>query len=290
MEPAKLAFFMKLFFKKLLSSERLNVVDIGANPIDGDPPYKFLLSTGLIDLIGFEPQEEALRRLISAKGEYENYYSYAIGNGEEKTLNVCKASGLTSLFEPDFEALKAFDYLFPLAEVVDKCKIKTYKLDEINEVGSIDYLKIDIQGGELDVFRSGRRKLKEAVAIQVEVSFVNIYKSQPCFGDVDVELRSLGFVPHCFAALKKWPISPCVIDGDPTRAMNQLLEADIVYVKDFFHAENFHWKQLVKLAIVAHFCYSSYDLAVRCLYILGEKRREFKGIHSEYLRILSGDC
>ena len=31
------------------------VVDIGANPIDGDPPYKGMLAAGLCTVIGFEP-------------------------------------------------------------------------------------------------------------------------------------------------------------------------------------------------------------------------------------------
>jgi hypothetical protein len=37
------------------------------------------------------------------------------------------------------------------------------------------------------------------VAIQAEISFVVLYKNQPSLGDVDLELRSQGFVPHCFA-------------------------------------------------------------------------------------------
>lgn len=46
---------------KLLMPKRLtSVVDVGANPIDGDPPYKILLQKRLCRVTGFEPQAEAL--------------------------------------------------------------------------------------------------------------------------------------------------------------------------------------------------------------------------------------
>jgi hypothetical protein len=45
----------------LLGPDRItSVVDIGANPIDGDPPYKLMLQKRQCRLIGFEPQPEAL--------------------------------------------------------------------------------------------------------------------------------------------------------------------------------------------------------------------------------------
>src|SRR5690606_19709200 len=111
-------------------------------------------------------------------------------------------------------------------------------LDDVEEIEQLDFLKIDIQGGELAVFQSGKTKLAQAVAVQVEVSFITLYKDQPGMGEIDIELRAQGFVPHCFAAVKKWPISPCVVNNNPRQALNQLLEADIVYVRDFAHPEN----------------------------------------------------
>ena len=44
------------------------VVDIGANPIDGDPPYRLLLDTGLCTVTGFEPQRQALAELHKLAG------------------------------------------------------------------------------------------------------------------------------------------------------------------------------------------------------------------------------
>jgi hypothetical protein len=48
----------------LLRPQRLTaVVDVGANPIDGDAPYKPMLSRRLCTVTGFEPQPDGLASL-----------------------------------------------------------------------------------------------------------------------------------------------------------------------------------------------------------------------------------
>jgi FkbM family methyltransferase len=269
---------------ELLTPGRLTeVVDIGANPIDGDPPYKAMLAAGLCRVTGFEPQEQALTALQKMKGTNERYLPYAVGDGKLHTLHICRASGMTSLLEPDPYALALFDALRPLGEVIRTVPLDTRRLDDIAEIEWLDFLKIDIQGGELAVFQSGGIKLSQAVAIQVEVSFVTLYKDQPGLGEIDVELRSQRFIPHCFAAVKRWPISPCLINGDPRRPLNQLLEADIVYVRDFSHPESMSDEQLKHLALISHYCYGSVDLALRCLMLLEQRKVLKAGAQQRYL-------
>ncbi len=78
----------------LLRPDRITtVVDIGANPIDGNPPYKPMLQKRLCRLIGFEPQIKALAELNSRKSDLELYLSYAVGDGTEGRLRVCQAQG-----------------------------------------------------------------------------------------------------------------------------------------------------------------------------------------------------
>ncbi len=273
---------------KILSPRRLTeIVDIGANPIDGDPPYKSMLEAGFCNVTGFEPQEDALVELQRRKGPHERYLSYAIGDGCEHTLNICRASGMTSLFEPDPATLDLFEVLKPLAEVIRQVKLPTQRLNDVAEIEHLDFLKIDIQGGELAVFISGKEKLTEAVVIQTEVSFVTLYKNQPSMGDIDLELRTQGFVPHCFATVKKWPIAPCVINNNPRQALNQLLEADIVYVRDFSKPDLMSDEQLKHLALIAHHCYGSFDLALRCVMLLEQRNVLPIGSQKDYLNTLT---
>jgi hypothetical protein len=60
----------------LIQPARLtSVVDVGANPIDGDPPYKAMLQRRLCTVVGFEPQDEALAVLNARKSDLKSCYS-----------------------------------------------------------------------------------------------------------------------------------------------------------------------------------------------------------------------
>src|SRR5882757_11295127 len=73
----------------LVQPKRLtSVVDIGANPIDGDAPYKAMLQLGICRLIGFDPQPDALTRLNARKSDLETYLPCAVGDGGSHSLNI----------------------------------------------------------------------------------------------------------------------------------------------------------------------------------------------------------
>jgi FkbM family methyltransferase len=257
------------FLTQILAPDRLTaVVDIGANPIDGDPPYKAMLAAGLCEVVGFEPQAEALARLQKMAGPRERYLPHALGDGTSRTLHVCDLEGMTSLLVPDPARLALFN-LFPIwGEVKNTIPVSTRRLDDISEIAQLDFLKMDIQGSERDVLTHGKAKLAVAVAIQTEVSFITLYEGQPTLGEMDVMMRELGFLPHCFAELKVWPLAPTIVSGQPNKGLRQLLEADLVYVRDFTRAENMSPEQWKHLALIAHHCYGSVDLAARAINML----------------------
>lgn len=270
----------------LLRPARLTqVVDVGANPIDGDPPYKSLMLSGGCAVLGFEPQPKALEQLLRAKGPNERYLPQALGDGAMHTLHVCRAPGMTSLFSPDPSTLGLFDILKSAGDVFEELPIQTTRLDDILEIENLDFLKMDVQGAELMVLQNGRNKLKNAVVAQLEVSFVTLYQNQPALGEVDTEMRAQGFIPHCFAAVKQWPIAPCVIGGDPRKPLNQLLEADLVYVRDFSKPDNLSDEQLKHLALVVHVCYGSWDLAMRCISMLERRGALPAGAQNQYVSL-----
>lgn len=274
--------------REILAPERLTqVVDVGANPIDGDPPYKRMLAAGFCQVVGFEPQEAALARLKAMAGPHERYLPYALGDGGEAVLHVCGLEGMTSLKVPDPAHLALFN-LFPIwGDVKARIPVQTRRLDAVQEIAHMDFLKMDVQGSERDVLEHGRAKLAGAVAVQTEVSFITLYENQPSIGEMDGLLRGLGFVPHCFAELKIWPLAPTVISGQPNKGLRQLLEADLVYVRDFSRAANMSVEQWKHLALIAHHCYGSVDLAARCLNMLAARGALPAGAAERYLSSLS---
>ena len=277
---------MDLLTEILKPARRTAMVDVGANPIDGDPPYKRMLSAGLCEVVGFEPQAAALAKLNAAKGALERYLPHALGDGTEQQLNVCALEGMTSLKVPDPAHLALFN-LFPIwGDVTSRIAVPTKRLDDVAEIAHMDFLKMDVQGGERDVLAHGRTKLADTVAIQTEVSFITLYENQPTIGEMDMELRALGFIPHCFAELKVWPLAPTIVSGQPNKGLRQLLEADLVYVRDFTRAKSMSVEQWKHLALIAHHCYGSVDLAARCLNMLAELGGVPAGASERYLSSL----
>jgi FkbM family methyltransferase len=252
--------------------QSVDVVDIGANPIGGQPPYRLLLDAGLCRVTGFEPQPAALQELQTLAGPAERYLPYAIGDGIEHTLYLCATSGFASLLEPDDRQLELLVDFPRLAEVTGKEQMQTRRLDDVEEIHRIDYLKIDIQGGELAVLRAGRRKLAQAVAIQTEVGFHRLYRDQPTFADVDLELREQGFVPHQFVTTRTWPMAPVVWADPLQQAARQLVEADVLYVKDPARPDLLDNSQLARLALICDVVYGSFGLALRCVLELVRRR------------------
>ena len=273
----------------LLSPERLtDVIDVGAKlGEEGPPPYTPMLAAGLCRVTGFEPQKSALLELQALKGPNERYLPYAVGDGGTHTLNICRHPGMTSLLEPDPVRLSLFANLPLLGEVIERIVLQTRKLDDISEIQHLDFLKIDIQGGELAVFQGGKTKLAEAVAIQTEISFVTLYKNQPSLGDIDLELRSQGFLPHCVAEVNSRQIGSFLFNNSLIQTSNQLLEADLVYVRDIAHAESMSDEQLKHLALIAHHCYGSFDLALHSVMLLEQRQALEAGAQQRYLEILS---
>jgi FkbM family methyltransferase len=253
-------------------SRPTSILDIGANPVDSDPPYKQMLDYGLCMVTGFEPQQLALAMLERGKGPLERYRPEVVADGREHRLKITQSSGMTSLLTPDHNQLRLFNGFSELGSVVEEHDVQTHRLDDL-DIDEFDLLKIDVQGSELMVFQHGRDRLSNAVAIHTEVSFVPLYHGQPTFGDVDGELRSQGFMPHSMPDVKRWAIAPTVFDNNIFTAGNQVLEADVVYIRDLAHPELMTSEQLSHLAMIAFHIYGSIDLAVYCIIELRQRGR-----------------
>ena len=247
--------------------EKINVVDIGANPIDGTPPYKSLLDEGKVNLIGFEPQKDALAQLNKVKGPNEIYLPHAVGDGKNATLYICQASGMTSTLKPNDVILDHFQGYPVWAKVLQKQSLKTIRLDDVNTIKAIDWLKIDIQGGELTVFRNGVNKLRHTLVIQTEVNFIPLYENQPLFAEVDQWMREHGFMLHTLLEQRRRLFAPYVLNGQIHEGINQLTTADAVYIRDINSINKLTSIQRQKMACILDVGYGSDDLVEKIMKI-----------------------
>jgi hypothetical protein len=273
---------MPKVFDFLELNELIQVMDAGASAIAEVPVYKPLLDNGWAELNAFEGDERQADGITGAYGNRAKIYRDFLFDGTEQTLYVTGApTGMTSLLKPRVPALKFFNKFEEFAHVERTQRVQTRRLDDVEGLPLIDFLKMDIQGAELTVLKNGVEKLRNCLAVQLEVSYICLYEDQPAFGDVDLWMRSQGYVPHCFLDVKRWSIAPTIFNGNFRIPGNQLLESDIVYVKDPLNLERLTDPQLKKFAALVHYCFKSPDL---CVFILRElERRGLAGISQRYM-------
>jgi len=239
----------------------LKVVDIGASPIDGAPPYQPLFDAERVELVGFEPDKQQFAALEALGQEHATYLPDAIGDGDEHDLHICCIPGMTSLLEPDMEVLKHFHGFDEWGQVVRKERIPTRRLDDIPEARGCDYMKIDVQGGELAILENAHEVLADCLVVHIEVQFVPFYKDQPLFAELDLALREAGFWLHRFTPIQSRVFKPMLINGDMYAGLSQVLWSDGVYVKRFTEFPSMETPALEKIALIAHDLYGSIDLA-----------------------------
>ena len=259
---------MDLLHEILQPGRKTAIVDVGAAALDGPRPYELLLEHGLCTVVGFDPQAELWPQSRPGVPRFglETYLPHIIGDGSARTLRVCASPGMTSLYEPDEAVFDLFPGMREWCKIVREEKVATRRLDDLDAVREIDVLKIDAQGSELAVIRGAREKLSRCVCLQVEVQFIRLYKHQPMFRDVDLALADLGFVLHTFCDVNRRMILPFRYEPDPLyAAMRQIFSGDAVYVRDFAKLGKLPDESIKQLAIIAHYCFGSFDLTYRCL-------------------------
>ena len=267
------------FWKELIEDEdyKIKIIDIGAAEMEGySPSYKILMDLGIADIIGFEANQEACEALNKKNEVTSLYLPYFIGDGTSATFYETNWAPTSSLYPPNTKLLEKFHYLNEFTTVIKEHQVQTHRLDEISEIDRADFIKIDIQGSELIALENAVNVLKTAVLVQVEVEFVEMYKGQPLFSDVDSFMRSQGFQFHCFAGgiseqlpdqpnislqLPGRPFKPLMQDNDPNKAFNQTLWADAYYVKDWMNLKVLSREQLISYAILCYSMLGSIDLA-----------------------------
>jgi FkbM family methyltransferase len=261
---------------------RLKIVDIGAMSLgEGEDPYSELMKTLPCEVIGFEPLPEECEKLNRSAGAHRRYLPHFIGDGSEQTFHRCAAPMTSSLLEPDAALMSMFQTLGELTRVVATQRVQTTRLDDIAQARGTDFLKIDVQGGELMVLQGARETLRDVLLIHTEAEFLPLYKDQPLFGDLDAFLRREGFVLHKIATVDGRAFKPMVREGDPSRLISQLLWCDVVYVRDFTAFDRLSPVQLRKLAAILHANYGSFDLASVAL--AAHDRQTGSGLQQRYL-------
>ena len=245
-----------------------NMLDIGAVPVEGETePFHRLLSTfPRSHLSGIEIDPRLCEELNRKATAGVRYYPCALGKTEEaRRLYNTTHPMCTSLYPPDERYADLFNNL-DVTRLKDTSEVTTVSLDRFvrdNGLGAVDFVKIDVQGAELDVFQGGADVLRNMLLLVSEVEFVPMYRGQPLFGDVDAWLREHGMMFHKFLGMAGRVMKPLMAHGNPDYPA-QFMWSDAVFVRDLFAVKTLSGEQLLKLAVLLDL-YDSKDVA---LYVL----------------------
>jgi FkbM family methyltransferase len=249
--------------------EEFKVVDVGAQMLDSaDHVYTQLVSALSGHVVGFEPLDEE-RQKRTDKEQNVTVLPHAIGSGNLGTLHVTRFNPSSSLFEPDHELLADYLALPEMLQVTETIPLETLRLDDVPEATGCRFLKIDVQGGELDVLSGAANLLRGVLVVFVEVEFVSIYRSQPLFCQIHALLESHGFelldlVEPGYGSYRA---------ANSGLLQSRLLWADALYVRKLETCENVPETQVLQLACAAHFLAKKFDYVAHVLAWADKKHR-----------------
>jgi FkbM family methyltransferase len=240
----------------------ITIIDVGAQDLTSEGHiYVPLQTAGATKIIGFEPlpDEGAAPRRADQSVEMLELF---VGSGEAATFHVTEFDPASSLFAPNQEYLSQFVDLPTMCRTVSSFAVETTKLDDVPQITHCDYLKVDVQGGELDVLHGAQKLLGGTIVVHCEVEFGPVYKDQPLFADVDGFLRSNRFelIDLVNAGYNRYGALP-----GRAQTGSRLLWAEAIYFKTSRELCERNTLDLLKAAYIAHVNYSMFDLAAHYL-------------------------
>ncbi len=151
-----------------------------------------------VRVVGFDPDEQECARLRSryaAAGNIEIVAEALAAQAGPRSIHLASDPACSSLYPPDARLVGRVPELSCMAETgVVEVTVSTLDIWRSSSGwGPIDFVKLDVQGAELDVLEGGTETLSDVVVLELEVEFNPLYEGQPLFADVDRFLRSHGF-------------------------------------------------------------------------------------------------
>jgi hypothetical protein len=172
----------------------INLIDLGAS---GKIPDYWKPIAHLVNLIGFDPNEEECNRLNQTVAGFASsrFLPYAIA-GETRQFTLYKTNSIYcwSLLRPDLQWLRRFAYS-DLFELTGTETITAYALKDVPEIEGLDLdaLKLDTQGLELPILESARDLIGRCIYIETETGFTHNYENETTFLEVGKLMADLGF-------------------------------------------------------------------------------------------------
>ena len=257
-----LNFIDKRYYKKInfffdqyiTNSNLITFIDIGAADfID----RRWSKISNHLEYIGFEPDDRSYQKLIQEFSINSNYKFYNFGLWSKNgtiDINLCKEPKVSSFFIPNEQIINNFKNPERF-NIVKKEKVKVSRLDDV-KLKNVDFIKLDIQGGELEALKGADKTLDKVLGCEVEVEFLDLYENQPIFQDINKHLISKNFIFIDFISYNRW-------ERKKYEGYGQLIFADALYLKSpekLFNFRRIDVNYIIKYIAIC-LLYNKLDLA-----------------------------
>jgi FkbM family methyltransferase len=184
---------MIISLKYIIGKYKLNikgVIHIGAHYGEEYLVYK---ERGVKNMMFFEPVKANYNILLKNVGNDGICWNMALGNetGEkEMFIETANYGQSCSLLEPGTHLIQ-----YPKIAFDKREKVKIDRLDNIAfDRQMYNMVNIDVQGYELEVFKGAVKTLETIDIIYTEVNFEDVYKNCCHVEDLDLFLKTFGFI------------------------------------------------------------------------------------------------
>jgi len=168
----------KAYIKNLLKKDDPIIFEIGC--ADGTDTEQFLNQFSEIKLYGFEPDPDNLNTIKNKNFDKRFNLFEGVVSNVNGHINFLRSDGSRhsgSILKP-----KTHLQIWPEVNFTENIQVKSIKLDtfcEINSINEIDFIWMDTQGAEGEIFKSGKNIFKSTRYIYTEYSNDEWYENQP---------------------------------------------------------------------------------------------------------------
>jgi len=174
-------------FRAFLQSDFLQIADVGAT---GGPELRWKSIRSLCHFYTFDPDPRAIVGEGEGKSSTTNFPVGVWSKRCEKGLHLTLFPSASSLFSFNSTTINPFLNASSHKIVAEE----TIQLDALdNLLQSVNFIKIDAEGAELEILKGASRLLNATLGLQLEVSFCERHKEAPFFSEIDDFLRKQDF-------------------------------------------------------------------------------------------------
>ena len=232
-------------FAELIPGERLRVVDAGAAGAGEAHRWGFLGRA--LELHSFEADETDYANMLKVvpPGAVVRNYNMFLGRPQAQRTFYIGREYNNSFYPTDYgwyarraSFFKGFkERQSEVFEVERTIEVESVCLDEWARragVDGIDYLKVDIEGAELELMEHSPDVMAGVLGVSIDVIFHADWIGAPTFAEIDTWMRGQGFVLFDIFQMKRGTLydTPVTAPRNHPVLAGQLACADAVYFRD----------------------------------------------------------